>query len=257
MCKPWPGLRCTTHPHQRIQQLSLTIHEREKELSKIDDDLNNLANKYGETVEEQDEYVSLRETRETLLAKIQVSNEKRDEEILHYMMSAGGRKELQATIDNPVSTNTEKLEAAANLAAVENRIGIQKEISQVLRDDDIPSNEKDAYLELQYDFQNKKIKTLLAEKDLVLAEKTRLENLLNNPSLTPEQHTQISEALAKETSKFIYLDKEIKQRESLNREIKRFKEQYRRKWEQNWDKHFGRFMKIVDFLLQPNKRAFV
>lgn len=254
MCKPWPGLRCADHPHQKIQKLNFTIQQREEELSKLDDALNELGREYGENAETYSDYQTLKIRRELLLDKIKVSEEKREHESLNYVMSAGGRKELKEIIENPTSTPEVKTDAAAELAVAEARIKEQKDMGKVIKDKTIPDEEKEAYLEIQQEMQEKKIRRLRKEEMLASKELKSIELRLSRMNPEWESYGRLKQQHTELAVKLAYIKKEVKQRESLKQEIKKFKAQYKKQWEAKYQKMSRRFLRIVDFVLQPNRK---
>lgn len=257
MCKPWPGLRCTDHPHQRIQKFSEQIHKKETEVSEIDDRLHEVYNEYGDDSVNQEEHKALTARKGKILASIQEINEKRDFELCSYAMSAGGRKELEEISQDENASANDRLNAAAELEAAKTRVDEQRQMGKILNDDELTPDDKLAYFKVMENVQAQKLKDLLKDADdtkrriAAVDAQIQIETANGNKeALATLKREKASLAIKRSVQ-----EKEIKQREALQKEMERYRAKLANDWVKSVERSTKIFLSVVNWLLKPRRTA--
>lgn len=257
MCKAWPGLRCTDHPYQKIQKFTAQIHRTENELSTIDTSLQKLTNEHGASVKERPEYDVLTKRKEELLVKNSALGAKLSAETCNYAMSAGGRAKLEEIAENSENPSEVRLNAAADLKAAQDRVEEQKKISKIINNKELSDEEKDAYLAIQQEYQEHKIKELYKEAksidEQIKTLKEKIEEL--DPEKNPRRYASAQKQYNSLVLRHKVVTSEIKQRENLKKEMDRYRDQLQSKITKKLNKVTDGVFKVIDFIIQPNKKS--
>lgn len=172
-------------------------------------------------------------------------------------MSAGGRAKLEEIAQNSEKPAEVRLNAAAELAVAQERIAEQRKMAKILNNPELSAEEKEAYLALEEEYQDKKIRELYKTQKQLAAEiqetKEKLETL--NPETQPRTYAVTQKKYNDLVTRNTIVDKEIKQRENLKKEIDRYREQQRKKIEKRLNAITGGVMKVIDFIILPNQKT--
>jgi hypothetical protein len=255
MCKPWPGLRCTDHPHQRIQKLSAQIHKKNAEITEIDERINEVHKEYGDDAVNQEEHQALVARKDKVLNTISELDEKRALELCSYSMSAGGRKELEEITQNETVSAEDRLNAAAELEVAQKRVGEQRQMGKILNDDELTPQDKLAYFQVMEKVQAMKRTRLEAavaetqERLQAIDYQIQIETAEGNKeALTILKREKASLAIKRSIQ-----DKELKQRQALDQEMKRYREKIEQKWVKGVERNTKLFLNVVNWLLKPRR----
>lgn len=225
MCKPWPGLRCTDHPQQKLIKYSQQIENKETELLNIDNLLHEVSLGLDEEhLADDAAWVKLSKQREKLLESINSINEKREEQILHYATTKGGQEEFKKQAEDATRPATERMESAAEQLAGETRRNEQLKLGKVLNNKDLDPDTKLLAANAELNASRKSIKQL---KHRTAALKTSITELQHHIDAAKEAgHKEEAKALAlrksRQLAELSLLDKQLKQKEAKKEELKRW-----------------------------------
>lgn len=225
MCKPFPLFRCTDDTEKKVVKLSIQIHEKSNELSKIDNSMNQLVNDLPDGEAGNDAaFVALRTRREKVLTQLNTLEDKKQTEVLQYAATAGGQKELEAKAQDETVPPFERMEAAAEKAAGAERRMDQKEMAKILSSSNMTAQEKALYAQQELNSSEKTIRGLRKRMDknaIILAE-LQDEILLAREEKDYEGLKKLVAQRDELLTEISLVDKRIKQKQLKQQELKRW-----------------------------------
>ena len=247
MCKVWPGLRCTDHPHQKIVKYSTNIHKKYDQVSNVDSLMLEIAKGLPQETEPASDaaWVSLSTQRQKLLNDISAIDKKREDEIANYATTKGGQEELAKVAADDTEPIMTRMEAATEQTAGETRRQEQKELGKILNNPDLEDEAKILYATKELKASNESIKKLSDRIDVV---KNNLAYLQNKIEVAKEAGDK-EEVKALGIKKAAYMTELSLLEKQLNQ--KKIKREELKKWiARFYDKNVNRIFNLNEKLIR-------
>lgn len=210
MCKTSPGKRCSSHVLEKIGNLESKVDTLDESIKKLDFKLNHNRAKdsnYDETEEGQlivQERLAQYETLKNI-------SEQLHEERASFYITNAGQEHLQEVIDDPNSTAKEVMNALINHNTAVMRKDLDKQVMEIVKNDDIPLNER-------YELVTKKIDDIGEE----------INNIVNRETVINENITKAEAKVESFTAKGMHKEAgEWKKTVQLYKNELRYLESYR------------------------------